>query len=51
MNIKYRQGITIPLSMNPLLKNYSETLLFVTLLRIYNLACAVCKQMELFPGF
>ena len=51
INIKYRPGIKIYLSMHPLLKYYSETLLFLTLSMIYNLACVVCKQMEVLPVF
>ena len=48
---KYWPGINLYLSMQTLLKCYSETLLFLTLSRIYNFACVVCKQMEVLPIF
>ena len=51
INIKYRPGIKIYLSLHPLLKYYSETLLFLTLSSIYNFAFVVCKQMEVLPVF
>ena len=35
----------------PLLKYDSETLLFLTLSRIYSFACVVCKQMEVLQVF
>ena len=45
INIKYLSFIKIYSSMHTLLKYYSETLLFLTLSRIYNYACVVFKQM------
>ena len=51
INIKFWPGIKLYLSMHQLLKNYSEILLFLTLSRLYNFACVVCKQMEVLPVF
>ena len=51
INIKYWPDIKIYLSLHPLLKYYSETLLFLTLSSIYNFACVVCKKMEVLPVF
>ena len=51
INFKYRPGIKIYLSMHPQLKYYSETLLFLTISRIYNFAWVVCQQMEVLPVF
>ena len=38
-------------SMHTMLSYYSETLIFLTLSRIYSFACVVCKQVIVPPVF
>ena len=48
--LKYMLNIR-QVSMDPLLKILLWNIVILTLLRIYNFACVVCKQMEVLPVF